>query len=154
MAPLLREFGTGHELLAIHESGHKIDVMAIVVSSGRGAWQTFQPSQLPLGAWVMRSGAELGELLEALLRKLPGFTLNFGITQVDPRLLERPADGASVRTLDYIQTAWIAIEGTFDAYWESRGKNLRQNVAKQRRRLEAEGIVPSAGCPDGARRNG
>jgi CelD/BcsL family acetyltransferase involved in cellulose biosynthesis len=142
VAPLLREFGTGYELLAVHESGHKIDVMALVVSSGRGAWQTFQPSQLPLGAWVMRRVADPGKLLEALLRKLPGFTLNFGITQIDPRLLERPADGASVRTLDYIQTAWIEIEGTFDAYWESRGKNLRQNVAKQRRRLEADGIVP------------
>ena len=47
-----------------------------------GAWQTFQPSQLPFGAWVMRSRSGLGELLEALLRRLPGLTLNFGITQV------------------------------------------------------------------------
>jgi CelD/BcsL family acetyltransferase involved in cellulose biosynthesis len=143
MMPLLNEFGTGHELLAIHESARKIDVMALVVSNGRGTWRTFQPSQLPLGAWVMCSSTSPGQLLETLLRSLPGFALNFGITQVDPHLLARPGDDATLRTLDYVQTAWIEIEGSFEGYWQSRGKNLRQNTAKQRRKLEADGIVPA-----------
>lgn len=143
IAPLLAEFGGGRELLAIHAAGGAPDAMALVSPAGRGAWQTFQPSQLPLGAWVMRGGASPEALLPALLRRLPGFALNLGLTQLDPLLVPRPAETETLRTLDYIETAWVDIDGTFDAYWEARGKNLRQNMAKQRRKLEAEGVAPN-----------
>lgn len=52
----------------------------------------------------------------------------------------RPAGGARDRSIDYIETAWVDVTGTYEAYWQSRGKNLRQNLSKQRRRLETEGV--------------
>ena len=142
LLPLLREFGTGRERLAVHGGSGNPDAMALLVAKGRGVWETFQPSQLPLGAWIMRPGARVDGLVHSLIRRLPGLAFNLGVTQQDPRVAPRPVETAVIRTLDYIQTAWVDVEGDFDAYWESRGKNLRQNMAKQRRKLEADGVKP------------
>lgn len=141
--PLLVEFGTGREWLAIGGPEGSETAVALVVARGKGVWETFQPSQLPLGAWALRQGVPATTMMDSLLRSLPGLAVQLGLTQADPRFVERPAEGHRVRSLDYIDTAWVELEGTFDAYWESRGKNLRTNMAKQRRKLEAEGIVPT-----------
>ena len=61
------------------------------------------------------------------------------MTQQDPDTDARPASRGTVRTLDYIRTAHITTEVSFDAYWEMRGKNLRQNLKKQRNRLARDG---------------
>jgi CelD/BcsL family acetyltransferase involved in cellulose biosynthesis len=62
-----------------------------------------------------------------------------GLTQCDPMLMSRPPDSPGLRVLDYIDTARITMEDTsFDAYWASRGKNLRNNLKKQRRALADE----------------
>lgn len=143
IAPLLVEFGTGHELLAIGGSEGSETAAAIVIARGKGVWETFQPSQLPLGAWALRQGVSTSAVMDGLLRALPGLAVQLGLTQGDPRFVERPADASRIRSLDYIDTAWVELEGTFEGYWESRGKNLRTNMAKQRRKLEAEGIVPT-----------
>jgi len=59
---------------------------------------------------------------------------------------QRPAacstDG-SVSALDYITTASVEVNGRFDDYWNARGKNLRQNLRKQRRKLQDDGIATS-----------
>jgi hypothetical protein len=77
-------------------------------------------------------------LLEALMPALPGMPLVFGLTQLDPDLLARPA---GLRTLDYIATARITLAGSFDDYWAARGKNLRSNLKKQRAKLEKDGVA-------------
>ncbi|MBK9234597.1 MAG: hypothetical protein IPO19_00470 [Rhodoferax sp.] len=73
-------------------------------------------------------------------------TLGIGVTQVDTRFSERPDEGPTVRTQDYIQTAWVDIDGTFEAYWEARGKNLKQNTRKQRNKLRTEGTDTKIEC--------
>jgi CelD/BcsL family acetyltransferase involved in cellulose biosynthesis len=113
---------------------------ALVQAAGHGMWQTFQPSQLPLGAWVQSGTDDPIALAGSLLPRLPGLALGLGLTQLDPRLVPRPADGERVRTLDYIDTSWVSIEGDWDAYWNARGKNLRQNTRKQRKKVQAEGL--------------
>jgi len=65
------------------------------------------------------------------------------VTQQDPDVLPRPAEGPRLSTLDYIQTARITINQAFDAYWEARGKNLKHNMKRQRSRLEKEGVKTS-----------
>jgi CelD/BcsL family acetyltransferase involved in cellulose biosynthesis len=72
---------------------------------------------------------------------MPGPALSLGLTQLDPLLVTRPPQQARVDTLDYIDTAWVDVEGTFDAYWEARGKNLRHNIRKQRSKLQEQGIT-------------
>jgi len=138
MQPLLTAFGTGEEWLCLQHSNDKLSAAAIVQRGRSGMWQTFQPSQLPLGAWVSEPGVALEPACAALIRQLPGLTLGIGVTQLDSQCQARPQDGPKIRTQDYIQTAWVNIEGSFEAYWEARGKNLRQNTRKQRNKLQAE----------------
>lgn len=162
LLPALAEFGNGREMLALHRSGGgQLDAAALVRPAGRGMWETFQPSQLPLGAWVVAADASSTELARTLLPALPGLVLGLGLTQLDPRLNPRPMDAPTVRTLDYINTSYIDIEGPFDAYWEARGKNLRQNTRKQRNKVAADGtpitletITDAAGVADALARYG
>ena len=146
LRPLLDVFGSGKELLALHRNGGGVDAAVILQPSGRGRWATFQPSQLPLGPWVGACGDDLGARMHSLVRALPGFALGLGATQLDPRLVARPAQSAALRTMDYINTSWLDVSGRFDDYWEARGKNLRQNTRKQRNKLQAEGVQTRLEC--------
>ena len=136
--PALKLFGSGKEFLAVY--GEESSAMAILIPKGGVAWETFQPSQAPMGAWLQKDGMDLQLLLAKLLKVLPGFPLVFGLTQQDPDLLPRPVEKPNLKTLDYIDTARITVEGSFDEYWQSRGKNLRHNMKKQRNNLEKLGI--------------
>ncbi len=146
LQPMVANFGTGDEKLCLRHSSGQLCAAAIVQRERKGMWQTFQPSQLPLGAWVCEGKDDLVSACSALLRHLPGLSMGFGVTQLDSRIQPRPIDGPSVRTHDYIQTAWVDVEGSFDAYWEARGKNLRQNTRKQRNKLQAEGVQTRLEC--------
>lgn len=141
VAPLIREFAGAREILACCHRHGQLCAMVILTSQGRGRWQTFQPSQGPMGICVQDGLADWPACLAALLPKLPGMALTLGVTQQDPALHARPADGTTLVTLDYIRTASITIGGSFAEYWNARGKNLRQNMKKQRARLEKEAIV-------------
>jgi hypothetical protein len=108
-----------------------------------GSWQTVQPSQAPLGAWVDQGGGETENLLRELLRALPGYPLVVGVTQQDPSIAVRPADGARLRTIDYIESAAVPVNSSFADYWEQRGKNLVKNIRRQRNKLQREGVAVS-----------
>jgi CelD/BcsL family acetyltransferase involved in cellulose biosynthesis len=137
----LRAFGTGRELLAVYGDASAPTAMAILSSKFPGVWETFQPSQLPLGAFVHDGSMPLEDVLATLLPALPGVAAVVAITQQDPDIVPRPADNARLRTLDYIDTARVVVGGTFDAYWAARGKNLRTNVKRQRAKLDADRVV-------------
>ena len=142
LLPALAQFSAGRELLAICGSPSEPLAMGLFVRRRIGAWETFQPAQLPLGAVVAQSGPELADLARSLMPALPGIALTLAITQQDPSIHPRPGNASSVGTLDYVDTARVAVEGAFDAYWSARGKNLRQNVRKQLAKVEQDGIVP------------
>ena len=139
--PLLTEFASDKELLACYERAGELLAIAVLSPRRRGVWETFQPSQAPIGLWLQRPDVALEPLLDQLLRKLPGFPLVLSVIQRDPALSTRPQDGASVQTLDYVDTSKITLQGTFEEYWATRGKNLRTNMKKQRTRLTKEGVV-------------
>lgn len=141
LIPLLETFGSGEEKLAVARCGDEVVAAALLAPVGLGRWQTFQPSQQPIGPWLQRPKLDTAALLEALIHQLPGFTIGVALTQLDPRHQARPKDEGRLRTLDYIDTAWIDIDSDFASYWEARGKNLKSNVRKQRHRLESEGIT-------------
>lgn len=146
LQPCLETFGSGSELLCLLHSKGRLRAAAIMQRDRKGTWQTFQPSQLPLGAWASDDTVNLVPACNDLVRQLPGWTLGIGVSQLDPRIHERPENSPIVRTQDYIQTAWVDIEGDFEAYWESRGKNLKQNTRKQRNKLQSEGIETRIEC--------
>jgi CelD/BcsL family acetyltransferase involved in cellulose biosynthesis len=141
IAPLLKEFGTGRELLAIGYGSYAAQVITVLYRKNIGFWETFQPAQAPLGAWVYRPPHTLASLVPGLLSSLPGFAAAVGVTQQDPDLVRRPEAGKANETLDYIETARVTISGPFDDYWAARGKNLRNNTKKQRNRLAKDGVA-------------
>jgi hypothetical protein len=141
LTPLLVEFGHGDETIAIGRRGGQPVAAALLVRTGAAQVSTFQPSQLPLGPWLVAAGEDACAAASGLLEQMPGLPLGLGLTQVDPRLWTRPVDGPRSSTLDYIQTGWVDVVGPFDAYWEARGKNLRSNMRKQRSKLEADGVA-------------
>lgn len=146
LRPLLDVFGSGGERLCLLQENGRLRAAAIMQRGRKAIWQTFQPSQLPLGAWVTDGHVDLLAATSSLLRQLPGMTLALGASQVDPRLQQRPDDSATLRTQDYIATAWVDVDGSFEDYWEARGKNLKQNTRKQRNKLQAEGVETHIEC--------
>ena len=146
LLPLLSEFGSGRERLALKRHNGKLKAGAILRLRGIGRWETFQPSQLPLGAWLSTSDQPIEAQARELLIDLPGLALALGITQLDSMLHTRPANSPTLRTQDYIDTAWVEVAGSFDAYWETLGKNLRQNTKKQRNKLATEGTETKLEC--------
>jgi hypothetical protein len=141
VAPLIVQFGSGDELLACYRQGAAVRAMAIVRPGPRGVWSTFQPAQAPVGLWLQAQDLDTATLARSLLKTLPGFPLLLALMQMDPMLVARPADSSCNRSLDYIDTARVTIAGSFDEYWNGRGKNLRGNLKKQRARLEREGVA-------------
>lgn len=139
----LAVFGTGAERLLVAQQGARAVAMLLLVPDGALRWRSFQPSQLPLGGWVAEAGLDLPALCRSAMRGPLGLCLGLSITQVDPLLAERPDDASDFRCSDYIPTAWVEIEGSFDDYWAARGKNLRQNLRKQRNKLATEGVTTS-----------
>lgn len=139
--PLIHIFGKGNETLACYENDEGLQAMAIIRSRNQWTWTTFQPSQAPLGTWIQKPNLDWSHLLSTLTRRLAKYPLVLGVTQQDPDLIPRPENNRTLTTLDYIQTARITIHGSFENYWASRGKNLRQNMKKQRNKLEKSGIT-------------
>jgi CelD/BcsL family acetyltransferase involved in cellulose biosynthesis len=137
----LTVLGDNSERLLIGYAGTTVVAMFLLTPLGKFQWRTFQPSQLPLGAWVAKADLELAPMARSLLRAPLGFCLGLSITQIDPVLANRTEDTADTQTIDYIDTGWIDIEGGFDEYWAARGKNLRQNMRKQRVKLAADGVI-------------
>ena len=136
----LQIFGSGAERLLVAKEAETVVAMLLMVPSGLFQWRTFQPSQLPLGVWVAARNLTATSIARSLIRGPLGFCLGISITQVDPLLVPRELDHPDTRHMDYIDTGWIDIVGTFDEYWAARGKNLRQNMRKQRNKLATEGI--------------
>jgi CelD/BcsL family acetyltransferase involved in cellulose biosynthesis len=140
IVPALREFAIGDELIATYGSDQQLSAIGLVRQRRAGMWETFQPSQLPLGAFLMGRGTAIDEILGSLLRELPGVAVAVALTQQDPGIVDRPDDSAVLETIDYIDTARVRIAGTFDDYWAARGKNLRHNVKRQRAKLAEQGL--------------
>jgi CelD/BcsL family acetyltransferase involved in cellulose biosynthesis len=140
VAHCLGAFGTGDEYLTINETAGDVIAMSIIHRKKFGVWDTWQPSQSPVGLWITKYPDQLQKLLGELANKLPGIVLRIGITQQDPAIYPRPQESRRISTLDYIQTANIPLDTTYEAYWSARGKNLRHNMKRQRNRLEKEGV--------------
>jgi GNAT acetyltransferase-like protein len=138
--PLIACFSTGEEKIVVFGHFSAPEAMGIVTKSKTGSWSTFQPSQAPVGAWLQSQAFDISRDMPGLFKELPSTTVLIGITQQDPVLVERPEKAGKVSTIDYIETARIPVCGDFERYWASRGKNLRQNLKRQRNRLQREGI--------------
>jgi CelD/BcsL family acetyltransferase involved in cellulose biosynthesis len=140
ITPLIDEFATGEEVIAVLQNGGGPVAMGIFHRASRLGWQTFQPAVAPLGAWICGADLALDEALGDLTGALPGINLLVALSQQDPSLIARPEDRATVRSFDYIPTARIEVSGKFEDFWRQRGKNLRHTVKRQRNKLARAGV--------------
>lgn len=138
LATALEYMGDGNEQVAICESNGSVEAVIVLAKDKLATWGTFQASQSPLGALIVKPGVPLEPLVADLLGELPKVSQLISLTQQDPEIVPRPPDSATLRTLDYIDTARITVDGDFDDYWAGRGKNLRHNMKRQRNRLGRE----------------
>lgn len=140
VASLLRHFGSRDVVLGINLDS-RLPAMAMLIRNSWLGWETFQPSQAPIGLITAGQRDESGEALHELRRGLPGLGLQLGIRQQDPDFTAFPrgVGHGEIEALDYIQTARLILQGEFDDYWQARGTNLKHNLARQRRRLAEEG---------------
>lgn len=139
VAPSIQHFGQGRVWLARNAG---CGAMALLVRNGPVGWETFQPSQAPLGLIVLGQRDETGECLRDLLHHLPGHCLQFGVRQQDPDYSAFRAfkDHPDFEVVDYIQTARLHLQGSFEEFWKSRGQNLRHNLSRRRRRMAEQGF--------------
>ncbi len=142
VSPLVKHFANGKVLLASNSGSADLGA-ALVVSRGKGLWETFQPSQAPIGLFLLGAPDSNGQAIHRLTRQLPGFALELGVMQQDPDYSSLPLAESrpGLERLDYIQTARITMAGDFEAYWKQRGSNLRHNLARRRRRLAEKNLV-------------
>lgn len=140
--PALSCFGSGGERLAVGRgAGGRTAALAILGPAGIGRMNTFQPSQLPVGPLLLEPGIDVATAARSLTQAMSPLTPVVGLTQLDEAMYPRPTGDGLLVVGDYITTAWVDVSGSFDAYWAARGKNLRQNIRKQRRKLEEDGIA-------------
>ena len=130
---------------ALNTAGGTVVAMLVLAPLRWQRWQIFQPSQLPLGAWVCLPHLPVLALARSVMRgpvngRL-GACLTLSFSPLDPLLTRRPPDAPDSETRDYIDTAWVETQADFEHYWQARGKNLRHNLRKQRQRLHTEGIT-------------
>ena len=142
VGPSLRHFGDEGVVLAV-QNGGGTPTMALLRRKAVGVWETFQPSQAPLGLIVSgRKDPDEQELL-GLTRELPGYALQLSVLQQDPDHggFTRSASTGLIESLEYIETARISLSGSFEEYWKARGTKLRNNVARRRRRMAEAGLT-------------
>ena len=151
VAPLLAHFGQGRERIALLDGQGSLQCATIVAQANVFVWNTFQPSQAPIGLWLQKEGASglpSQPVFESLAARSGVLVAMIGVNQLDPDHVARPGPdrAQTLSTDDYIRTARIRISGSFDDYWAARGKNLRANMKKQRAKLESEGVAPRLEC--------
>lgn len=139
ISALLTYFAEGNEYLAIGTQNNECVAMGFFYKSGTTTWQSFQPSQAPVGLWLCPPEKQI-DALKSLAQKLPGITLKIDILQQDPNIL--PVESilnSNIESLNYITTGHLLIEGDFEGYFAGLGKNQRQNYNKAHNRLKKQG---------------
>jgi hypothetical protein len=138
----LIHYFAGEDVLLGISNDSKNPALVLVERVRKGVWQTFQPSQAPLGLILWHNIDEINKQLDTLIRSLPGYALSFAIMQQDPdftacRNLQL---SQKIELVPYIETPRLTLSSNFEGYWKSRRKNLVHNLSRQHRRLVEKGI--------------
>jgi CelD/BcsL family acetyltransferase involved in cellulose biosynthesis len=141
VGPLIRHFASKETLLGISDDDRNSG-MVIMDKVRTGLWQTFQPAQAPLGLILLGNSDGASEQMAGLIRSLPGYSLGFSAMQQDP---DFTAFGSldhcqTAETLNYITTSRVTLAGSFEEYWKDRGRYYVDDLRRQSRRLDEQGV--------------
>lgn len=122
--------------------GGDTEAAAVLSKLPGGRWTIFTPSQAPLSFVLIDPAlAEPYAVLKSLLASL-GFGLSLDVPALDPSLLPSQAAGAArVERVSLGTTIQAAQTDGFEAYWNTRSRDLKQNIRRYFKRA-AEGGMP------------
>jgi hypothetical protein len=138
LAPLLRHFPPTNGAFATRRVGGELVGAALLKPLGTGIWETYVPSQAPLGPAVVDLAAHPDSYL-GLPRSLPGAAWMIGLKYRDPQYVALGEEHPRIENARHHQTIGVSTVEAFADYWQQRDPKLRENMRKYRRRLEAAG---------------
>lgn len=129
-------FARGGELLCLASENQKLIAATLVARNSPFSWQTFQPSQMPLGPWLQARGEDVSTLARTLLAHLPGPAAVFAVTQLDPDFYPPPNDPCST-VLEFVTTGQTELHcRSLDEFFATRGDHgQRKLVSELKRRI-------------------
>ena len=137
IAGCLQHFAKGEELVCIGEGTDGPIAATILQRRGRFLWETFQPSQMPIGPWMQAAGLNFDQVQASLLRALPKWAMMLGTTSIDPMFVPKPNTTTSV-SLDSITTGEIDLPESFDGYMNSLDAKHVAGMYRRLRKTERE----------------
>jgi len=126
----LRHFGHGDELICLAERSGETVAGVILRKKNLFAWQTFQPSQMPLGPWLQRPQENLAMVATSLLRQLPGVALFLAVTQLDSDFYPKE-DADGLMAVDSITTGRVLLAPDMETF-------MGTGAVKENAKLAAE----------------
>ena len=132
------------QVLLAQDLSSSAAAMLLLVRGGAGRWQTFAPSQQPLGNALFADPSRAEAQIASLLHRLPGWPWVLSLMHQDP------ANGGAPRphqpkgqteAMDSLVTGRVTRAASFEAYWAQRPAELRDGLARRRRRLTQQGVA-------------
>jgi hypothetical protein len=144
IVPLFECFGSKDVLLAVRESENRALAMALIEPAGIGRWRLFMPSQANIGPILLdEGGASVADHLKSLIHSLPGVTWQVGFPSLDPSYcrLADIADEPRIERIVHWTTTYVDTLGSFEDFWEAKGKRFKQSVKRRFSELGKRGIA-------------
>ena len=119
-----------------------LQAMAVLSKLPGGRWTIFTPSQAPLSLLLIDPSLSAPyAVLKTLLSGLPAFGLSLDLPALDPSLLPAATPGAArVETISLGTTIQVAQTDGFEAYWNTRSRDLKQNIRRYFKRAAEAGM--------------
>lgn len=138
-------FAKGDEVIALCEDETGPISVGVFHKVGFGRYATFQPSQAPLGLFLVRNNQLSNRLLKGLAAVLPGHVILIDLLQQDSGFLSYDEE-TNVLQSPYIITGRLDVAQDFELFFASLGKNMRQNYNKVINRCTRQHIELEAQC--------
>lgn len=138
-------FATDNQVIALCEDAQGPLAIGVFTQIGPAHYVTFQPSQAPLGLFLVRHNLLTDDIMRSLAKALPGVVLFIDLLQQDSQFIECDCPDKIIST-PYIVTGRLALSSNFDSFFASLGKNMRQNHNKVINRCQKQAITLQAQC--------
>ncbi|GAC15104.1 GNAT family N-acetyltransferase [Aliiglaciecola lipolytica] len=126
---LITHFFDGDELFICAYQNEELQYAGFFKPLGKGRWATAMPSQCPLGLFLHRQPQIEKDTMSTLCKALPGKVMMIDMLQMDSKYTSfTPAEDFDV--MPYITSGNRPIPDDFDSFFQSLGKNMRQNYNK------------------------
>lgn len=139
VAHLVRYFGHESLVLATLTCGGAVHAHALLEPAGLWRWRVFTPSQAPLPLIVTHPDLAVAQSAARLLQEIGQLAVLLDVPRYDDECVPLEGlDQSRLHKVDWGTTISISNEGNFEGYWQARSKNLRHNIRRYLKRVEAQ----------------